>query len=131
MGAHRGQPRQAVRRGSAGSGKVVAIAAAIMISVFGAFVLGNDPTIKLFGLALASAVLFDAFIVRLIIVPAVMYQLDRRTGGCPAGWAGSCPPCRWSRPRTSPTRTPRSRMCPSCRPRALRTRPRRLAQARP
>ena len=124
------------RRGAPRSGRIRArswrLAAAIMVSVFGAFVLGNDPTIKLFGLSLATAVLFDAFIVRLIIVPV---------GHVPAGpgelvaarLAGSDParPWRWSRPRTSPTRTPRSRMCPSCRPRALRTRPRRLAQARP
>ena len=52
--AHTGDNRAAVRRGLAGSGKVVALAAAIMISVFGAFVLGSDPTIKLFGLALAA-----------------------------------------------------------------------------
>lgn len=64
--------RRAVRRGLAGSGRVVAIAAAIMTSVFGAFVLGNDPIIKLFGVALATAVLLDAFIVRLILIPSLM-----------------------------------------------------------
>jgi RND superfamily putative drug exporter len=76
---------RAVRRGLAASGRVVAIAAAIMISVFAAFVLGNDPTIKLFGLGLASAVMFDAFIVRLIVVPSVMYQLGRANWWLP-GW---------------------------------------------
>jgi putative drug exporter of the RND superfamily len=50
----------------------VAIAAAIMTSVFGAFVLGNDATIKLFGVALSSAVLLDAFVVRLILIPSLM-----------------------------------------------------------
>jgi len=69
--------RKAVRRGLASSGRVVAIAAAIMFSVFAAFVLTNDPTIKLFGLALSSAVLFDAFIVRLVIVPSLMYQFGK------------------------------------------------------
>ena len=64
--------RRAVRRGLAGSGRVVAIAAAIMTSVFGAFVLGNDATIKLFGVALSTAVLLDAFIVRLVLVPSLM-----------------------------------------------------------
>ncbi len=67
-----GDNRKAVRRGLAGSGRVVAIAAAIMTSVFGAFVLGNDPTIKLFGVALSAAVLLDAFVVRLILIPSLM-----------------------------------------------------------
>ncbi len=44
-----GDNRKAVRRGLAGSGRVVAMAAAIMTSVFAAFILGNDPIIKLFG----------------------------------------------------------------------------------
>jgi RND superfamily putative drug exporter len=64
--------RKAVRRGLAGSGRVVAIAAAIMTSVFGAFVLGNDAIIKLFGVALSTAVLLDAFVVRLILIPSLM-----------------------------------------------------------
>jgi len=58
-----------------------------MISVFSAFVLGDEPTIKLFGLALASAVLFDAFVIRLIIVPSVMYQFGRANWWMP-GWLG-------------------------------------------
>lgn len=65
----------AVRRGLAGSGRVVAIAAAIMSSVFIAFVPSPVQEIKLFGLALASAVLIDAFVVRLVMVPAVMSLL--------------------------------------------------------
>lgn len=83
--AHTHDNRASVRRGLAASGRVVAIAAAIMISVFGAFVLGSDATIKLFGLALASAVLFDAFIVRLIIVPSLMYQFGKANWWLP-GW---------------------------------------------
>ena len=67
-----GDNRKAVRRGLAGSGRVVAIAAAIMTSVFGAFVLGDDAIIKLFGVALSSAVLLDAFVVRLILIPSLM-----------------------------------------------------------
>jgi RND superfamily putative drug exporter len=54
---------KAVRRGLAGSGRVVAAAAAIMSSVFLSFVFGDDNTIKMFGLALAVAVLLDAFVV--------------------------------------------------------------------
>lgn len=67
-----GDNRKAVRRGLAGSGRVVAIAAAIMTSVFGAFVLGDDAIIKLFGVSLSAAVLLDAFVVRLILVPSLM-----------------------------------------------------------
>jgi RND superfamily putative drug exporter len=65
----------AVRRGLAGSGRVVAIAAAIMSSVFLAFVPSPTQEIKVFGVALASAVLIDAFVVRLVLVPSVMSLL--------------------------------------------------------
>ena len=85
-----GDNRKAVRRGLAGSGRVVAMAAAIMTSVFGAFVLGNDPTIKLFGVALSTAVLLDAFIVRLILDPVA--HDDLRDGQLvAAGLAGPDP----------------------------------------
>jgi RND superfamily putative drug exporter len=82
-----GDNRKAVRRGLAGSGRVVAIAAAIMTSVFGAFILGNDATIKLFGVALSSAVLFDAFVVRLILIPSVMTIFGEANWWLP-GWLG-------------------------------------------
>jgi putative drug exporter of the RND superfamily len=80
-----GDNRKAVRRGLAGSGRVVAIAAAIMTSVFGAFVLGNDATIKLFGIALSSAVLLDAFVVRLILIPSLMTIFGEANWWLP-GW---------------------------------------------
>ena len=75
----------AVRRGLAGSGKVVVIAAAIMSSVFLAFVPSTNSTIKLFGLALASAVIIDAFIVRLVLVPSLMTMLGKANWWLP-GW---------------------------------------------
>ena len=75
----------AVRRGLAGSGRVVVIAAAIMASVFLAFVPSTNATIKLFGIALASAVLIDAFIVRLILVPSLMSMLGKANWWLP-GW---------------------------------------------
>ena len=83
--AHTGDNRAAVRRGLAGSGRVVVIAAAIMSSVFLAFVPSTNSTIKLFGLALASAVLIDAFIVRLILVPSLMTMLGKVNWWLP-GW---------------------------------------------
>jgi len=64
--------RRAVRMGLAGSGRVVVIAASIMTSVFLAFVPTPNDTIKLFGVALASAVIVDAFLVRLVLVPSLM-----------------------------------------------------------
>lgn len=67
-----GDNRQAVRRGLAGSGRVVAIAALIMASVFLAFVPSPTQEIKVFGVALASAVLVDAYIVRLVLIPSLM-----------------------------------------------------------
>lgn len=74
-----------VRRGLGGSGRVVVIAAAIMASVFLAFVPSTDSTIKLFGIALASAVIIDAFIVRLVLVPSVMSMLGKANWWLP-GW---------------------------------------------
>ena len=77
--------RAAVRRGLAGSGRVVVIAAAIMASVFLAFVPSTNATIKLFGIALASAVIIDAFIVRLVLVPSLMTMLGKVNWWLP-GW---------------------------------------------
>jgi RND superfamily putative drug exporter len=73
----------AVRHGLAVTGKVVMAAAIIMISVFGSFILGDDRTIKLFGLGLASAVLFDAFVIRLVLVPALMHLFGRASWWMP------------------------------------------------
>ena len=80
-----GDNKAAVRRGLAGSGRVVVIAAAIMSSVFLAFVPSTNATIKLFGIALASAVIIDAFIVRLILVPSLMSMLGKSNWWIP-GW---------------------------------------------
>ncbi len=83
--ARTGDNLASVRRGLAGSGRVVVIAAAIMSSVFLAFVPSTNATIKLFGIALASAVIIDAFIVRLILVPSVMSMLGKANWWLP-GW---------------------------------------------
>ncbi|WP_141579967.1 MMPL family transporter [Actinomadura sp. WMMA1423] len=73
-------PTDAVVTGLAQGGRVVTAAAVIMISVFSGFVLSDTPMVQSFGFALAAAVLFDAFAVRMTIVPAVMALLGR------AGW---------------------------------------------
>ena len=69
--------RESVRLGLAGSGRVVVVAATIMTSVFLSFVPTPNNTIKLFGVALAAAVVIDAFLVRLVLVPAVMTIVGR------------------------------------------------------
>ena len=66
---------EAVAHGLAATGRTITAAAAIMVLVFGAFVLGGERVIELFGVGLASAVLLDAMIVRSVIVPAVMMML--------------------------------------------------------
>ena len=66
-----------VRHGLAATGRVITAAATIMIVVFGSFALGDDRIIKLFGLGLASAVLFDALIIRCLLVPAIMELMGR------------------------------------------------------
>ncbi len=80
----------AVRRGLAGSGRVVAIAAAIMSSVFLAFIPTPEDTIKLFGVGLATAVLVDAFIIRLILVPSLISWIGPPTWWLPR-WLGFLP----------------------------------------
>ena len=79
--------RDAVRVGLAGSGRVVVAAALIMTSVFLAFVPTPITAIKLFGVALASAVLIDAFIVRLLLIPSLMSLLGRANWWMPR-WLG-------------------------------------------
>ena len=83
--------RAAIRRGLAGSGRVVVIAALIMASVFMAFIPTPDSTIKLFGISLASAVLIDAFIIRLIFVPSLMTIIGRPNWWLPR-WLGKILP---------------------------------------
>ncbi|MET0134601.1 MAG: MMPL family transporter, partial [Kibdelosporangium sp.] len=67
-----GDARLAVREGMASTGGVITAAAAIMIVVFGAFLLSSDRMLQQFGLGLAVAVLLDALVIRCLIVPAVM-----------------------------------------------------------
>ena len=73
----------AVADGLAATARVITAAALIMVCVFGAFVLGNDRSLKLFGLGLAVAVLVDATIVRMALVPATMELLGNRNWWLP------------------------------------------------
>jgi putative drug exporter of the RND superfamily len=80
---HTNDASEAVTRGLALTGRVITAAAAIMVTVFAAFMLGEDRIIKLFGLGLASAVLIDAVIIRSVLVPAIMQLLGRRAWDFP------------------------------------------------
>jgi putative drug exporter of the RND superfamily len=81
---HRRNARRAVGEGLAVTGRVITAAATIMICVFLSFVTGDDRGIKLFGLSLATAVFLDAFVVRSLLLPAVLYILDRHAWALPA-----------------------------------------------
>jgi RND superfamily putative drug exporter len=74
----------AVAGGLAVTARVITSAAAIMVCVFGSFLLEDTRQIKLFGLGLAAAVLIDATIVRMVLVPATMELLGNRNWWLPA-----------------------------------------------
>jgi RND superfamily putative drug exporter len=72
-----GDNANAVADGLASTGRVITAAAAIMVCVFGSFVLGDLRVLKVFGLGLAAAVFIDATIVRSVLVPATMELLGK------------------------------------------------------
>ncbi|MVO85357.1 MMPL family transporter [Streptomyces sp. p1417] len=80
---HGASPGEAVVNGFRHSGRVVAAAAIIMISVFAGFIGMSSPTIQTMGVGLAAAVAFDAFVVRMAIVPAVLALLGHRAWWLP------------------------------------------------
>ena len=71
---------RAVIVGQAETGRVITAAALIMILVFLSFILGGQVIIKLFGLGFAAAIFVDAFIIRTVLVPALMHVIG------PANW---------------------------------------------
>lgn len=74
----------AVRRGLAEVSRVIIAAASIMVVVFGAFVTSDARVMKLLGLGLAVAILIDAFVIRVFLMPAIMRLLGPRTWWIPA-----------------------------------------------
>ena len=79
-----GDNERAVLEGLASTGRVITAAAAIMIAVFAAFVPSPDVVLKVIGVGMASAILIDATVVRLLLVPAVMHLLGRANWWAPA-----------------------------------------------
>jgi RND superfamily putative drug exporter len=80
-----GDSHLAVVEGLAGTARVITSAALIMISVFAAFVLGDSVIVKMIGVGLSVAVLLDATLVRLVLVPSTMSLLGSANWWLP-GW---------------------------------------------
>jgi putative drug exporter of the RND superfamily len=78
-----GDNRLAVTRGLQATGRTITAAATIMVLVFASFVLGGQVVIKMFGLGLAGAVLLDALIVRMALVPALILMIGKTSWSMP------------------------------------------------
>ncbi|WP_128377242.1 MMPL family transporter [Streptomyces cavernae] len=88
----------AVREGLAATGKVITAAGAIMIVVFGAFMLSADRMLQEFGLGLAVAILMDALVIRCLMVPALMQLFGKWAWWLPAPLARWLPKVALERP---------------------------------
>jgi RND superfamily putative drug exporter len=82
----------AVSEGLAHTGRVITAAAAVMVAVFGAFAISGNRVLEIFGLATASAVLLDAIVIRMLLLPAVLQLIGKAT---------------WKLPRSLERRLPR------------------------
>lgn len=74
---HTGNNELAIERGQANTGRIISAAALIMISVFVSFALGGLRVIDEFGVGLGGAVLLDAFVIRTVLVPALMHYIGK------------------------------------------------------
>ncbi|WP_182378541.1 MMPL family transporter [Nocardioides sp. WS12] len=75
---------EAVVDGFRNSARVVVAAASIMIAVFSGFILEDAAVVKSMGFALAASIVFDAFIVRMVLIPSVLYLLGEKAWWLPA-----------------------------------------------
>jgi RND superfamily putative drug exporter len=78
-----GDNSRSVADGLAATARVITAAAAIMVAVFGAFVLSDQVFLKLIGLGMAAAIFLDATVVRMVLVPASMQLLGERNWWLP------------------------------------------------
>ena len=108
---HSKDATEAVTRGLALTGRVITAAAAIMVTVFASFMIGDERIIKLFGLGLASAVFIDAVIIRSVLVPAIMQLFGKRAWWLPAWLDRILPASTWSRRRAIRRRRASIRLC--------------------
>jgi len=95
--------REAVARGLSHTARVITAAAAIMVLVFATVLLADDVAVKQFGLGLAIAVLLDATVVRLVLVPSLMELLGQANWWLP-GWLARLLPA--AAPRPAPAAPP-------------------------
>jgi RND superfamily putative drug exporter len=105
--AHTGDNRRAVRVGQAETGKVIAVAATIMVCVFGSFVFGGMRVISEFGVSLAVAVALDALLIRMIVVPALMHLCGRANWWLPRRLDRALPRVSVEGPAEDPVPSPR------------------------
>ena len=103
---HRKDNSLAVTLGQAETGKVITAAATIMVLVFASFVFGGDRLVKVFGVGLASAVLLDAFVVRTVLVPALMHVAGPANWWLPRWLDRILPRLNIEGPDAPPTSTP-------------------------
>ncbi|WP_431681702.1 MMPL family transporter [Kitasatospora sp. KL5] len=104
-----GDAKGSVVRGLSATGRVISSAAAIMVAVFTGFAIDPDITVKMMGVGMAVAVLIDATIVRLVLVPATMTLLGRLNWWLPAPLARRMPvpgAARDPQPAAEPERVP-------------------------
>lgn len=80
---HGADYREAIVDGFRNSARVVTAAALIMTSVFAGFIFMDEPIIQSIGFALAVAVIFDAFVVRMVLIPALLYLMGDRAWWLP------------------------------------------------
>lgn len=102
---HSGNNTTAVADGLAATAKVITAAALIMTAVFGAFVFDDQIFLKIIGIGLAAAVVIDATIIRLVLVPATMQLLGDRTWWMPT-WLDRIVPRLDIEGESSPTLEP-------------------------
>ncbi|MBB5788504.1 MMPL family transporter [Jiangella mangrovi] len=79
-----GDNARAIVEGLAGTGRVITAAAAIMVAVFAAFIPSPEVFLKVIGVGMAAAILVDATVVRMLLVPAVMHLLGRANWWLPS-----------------------------------------------
>jgi RND superfamily putative drug exporter len=109
---HTKDAKYAVRHGLAMTGRVVTAAAIIMIAVFGAFAIGNERALAMMGVGFGVAIFIDAFIIRLLLLPAVMHLVGPAMWWMPAWLDKRLPHLNIERPETDgqPTATPPERV---------------------
>lgn len=103
-----GDNTESIVRGIASTARVITSAALIMVAVFGAFIFGQDAGTKMFGIGLAAAILIDATLIRMVLVPATMTLLGNANWWLPAWLASRLSPTGDGAISEEPARAPTS-----------------------